>query len=675
IIRTLAYIKRASPEAVASMTVSEREEELIYYLNNTPFLICLDGLERILIAYAQLDAAKKSEDELDALTSNKLSNLDNPSEKNIRYKYYLRKAINPRIGVFLKRLSQVVSSKILISSRLIPADLQDKFGKLIPGVNVEFLTGLQDEDAINLWRKYDVSGDRKYLVSLFNSFENYPLLIRSLAGEVSNYRPAPGNLEVWREHNENFNPFNESLISKRSHVLSYSFRGLSRFERNTLIIIAAFRMPCTYDTLVAVLIEQNRIVLNEQILDATLSKLEDRGLIGWDRQVNRYDLHPIVRGVIWNNLAEPAKLLAYKYIQTHFESLPIFSFDEITIDDLSPVIELYNSLVGQNEYNKAFELFSSYLDHITQFKFNASLLRIELLEALIVEGKPALQSSYVSNFYLGLGYSYLFIGNLEKALSCMQKYEGVDTTSYGNLTNIYRLLGDLTEASKYASEGLALNAKDPFIMGFWGWILAARGDDSAVEVLEAALKGNKDKKRLDFVALNYVYLSRYYCWNESYSKALEFAQQSLVYAKKVNFHRDEIRANRALGYVFLNTKKLNKAEEHLLNALNLARGNMLDEEILALIGLAELNFKKKAYGNVRELAQQAEGLIERGSYMIYKAELLLLLGELELVEGSVEQAISHFSEALELSKNRNRGIVFYWGYKKALRRLEEIDGK
>ncbi len=37
-------------------------------------------------------------------------------------------------------------------------------------------------------------------------------------------------------------------------------------------------------------------------LDAALSELEDRGLLGWDRRANRYDLHPIVRGVAWNGL-------------------------------------------------------------------------------------------------------------------------------------------------------------------------------------------------------------------------------------------------------------------------------------------------------------------------------------------------------------------------------------
>src|SRR5690606_16506949 len=107
--------------------------------------------------------------------------------------------------------------------------------------------------------------------------------------------------------------------------------------------IAAFRMPASYDTLSAVLVRKslrlrrsdrakfsNRDLLAKSInevrwyrkkytkriptpfksepeLDATLTDLEDRGLLGWDKIANRYDLHPIVRGVTWEALEEGGK--------------------------------------------------------------------------------------------------------------------------------------------------------------------------------------------------------------------------------------------------------------------------------------------------------------------------------------------------------------------------------
>ena len=41
---------------------------------------------------------------------------------------------------------------------------------------------------------------------------------------------------------------------------------------------------------------------NESDLVTVLTDLEDRGLIGWDRRANRYDLHPIVRAVTWGGV-------------------------------------------------------------------------------------------------------------------------------------------------------------------------------------------------------------------------------------------------------------------------------------------------------------------------------------------------------------------------------------
>ena len=62
---------------------------------------------------------------------------------------------------------------------------------------------------------------------------------------------------------------------------------------------------------------------NDRELDATLTELEDRGLLGWDRRANRYDLHPIVREVAWNGLDRPARQGMYAGLQDHFESLPV----------------------------------------------------------------------------------------------------------------------------------------------------------------------------------------------------------------------------------------------------------------------------------------------------------------------------------------------------------------
>jgi hypothetical protein len=50
------------------MPSARREAELLGILDREPFLVVLDGLERILIAYASMDAARMADDVLDEKT-------------------------------------------------------------------------------------------------------------------------------------------------------------------------------------------------------------------------------------------------------------------------------------------------------------------------------------------------------------------------------------------------------------------------------------------------------------------------------------------------------------------------------------------------------------------------------------------------------------------------------
>ena len=70
VTRALAYVSRRPRAEVQSLTVPEREERLLAILDREPFLVVLDGFERLLVAYAGLDAARLADDELDVRTAN-----------------------------------------------------------------------------------------------------------------------------------------------------------------------------------------------------------------------------------------------------------------------------------------------------------------------------------------------------------------------------------------------------------------------------------------------------------------------------------------------------------------------------------------------------------------------------------------------------------------------------
>jgi len=321
VTRALAYVTHRPLNEVQQIPAPDRETQLLAALDCEPFLLVLDGLERILIAYARMDAAHLSDDGYDKHTANFVANafgLPASVAQSFTGEHRLRKTADPRAGSFLRKLAKVRASRILVSTRLYPADLQAGTGASLPGCYAFFLSGLSDDGALELWRAFGVTGSRDTLLPLFNRVGNHPLLIQALASEVAQYRPAPGDFERWLRGNPDFNPFSLPLVQVKSHVLEFALRGLDDEAKQVLRTIAAFRMPASYDTLAALIStikvqpkrrgwldaligkRQEPETISEQELDAILVELEDRGLVGWDKRANRYDLHPIVRGVVWS---------------------------------------------------------------------------------------------------------------------------------------------------------------------------------------------------------------------------------------------------------------------------------------------------------------------------------------------------------------------------------------
>src|SRR5207247_9132092 len=130
-------------------------------------------------------------------------------------------------------------------------------------------------------------------------------------------------------------------------VLEFALRGLDDKNWKVLRTIAAFRMPANYDALAAVLTGETKPCADERELDAALSELDDRGLLGWDKRANRYDLHPIVRDVVWDKSDADTKRSVLESLNAHFESIPMVPDQQVTnLADLPPALDLCNQLAG-----------------------------------------------------------------------------------------------------------------------------------------------------------------------------------------------------------------------------------------------------------------------------------------------------------------------------------------
>ena len=268
--RTLAYVSGLPLGQVKEMRASEQRQELLAALDREPYLIVLDGLERLLLAYARPDAAYLADDDLDRRTANTVADalgLPQSAAASFTGQSRLRITADPRAGAFLRRLATIGASRVLSTSRLYPADLQTVTGTSVQGAAAYFIDGLSDDDAVNLWRAFGVTGGRDELITLFNTFGNYPLLIRALAGEVARFRPAPSDFGKWRQAHTEFDPFQLPIVQRKSHVLQYALSGLTDTENRVLHTVAAFRAPATYDTLAALLVGPDKPCPDEAALE------------------------------------------------------------------------------------------------------------------------------------------------------------------------------------------------------------------------------------------------------------------------------------------------------------------------------------------------------------------------------------------------------------------------
>src|SRR6266498_3118397 len=697
VIRALVYVSKRSREDIEKNTKpGEREEQLLQILDREPYLLVLDGLERILIAYARMDAARLSDDDLDQKAANyvaKAYGLPESAGQSFVGQHLLRKTTDPRAGSFLRKLSNVRSARILVSTRLYPADLQSITGEPVKGCAAIFLRGLDDNDALDLWRAFHVSGSREMLLPLFNKFENHPLLLQSLASEVGNYRRAPGDFERWQKDHPKFDPFSLPMTQVKGHVLGFAMQGLYKNARKVLETIAGFRMPAHYDTLAAIFIGEGKLFPTELGLDQALKELEDRGLLGWDKRSNRYDLHPIVRGVVWNRLPDTTRSNVFASLQIHFDSVSRIEFGDITsIEDLTPTIELYNTLVGLGHYDDAYSLFIDRLNLEMLFKLSVNRQRAELLEMLYPRGleQPLISDSNHGSALLDLGGAYQANGQLKRAESLFRQAlirdQNKSDKSNVLIDLIYlipglQMCGDFFNALALALQVLAIarDKKDQIheheILGLLGAFFSTIGQVSNANIVfrRARFLVDKDivKDAVHFLGINPL-KARQALWIRDFSTSQVLAKE-LLSTSYVFGESSIVPATRIQGLSALGLDKLTEANEHLHQALTKARAvNLVEEEIQVLIALAELRCRQKDVKDAREMLDDVWELAERAPYPLFHADAFNVLAQIERDEGNKDKAIEAAIKAYRLAWCDGPPYAYHWGLQKAKGHLKEL---
>lgn len=706
VTRTLAYVSRRPLDEVHKLPIAEREDQLLRILDREPFLLGLDGLERVLTAYAGLDAAYlRDEDALDKETANRVAGapgLPQSAGQSVVGKHKLRMTADPRAGRFLRELARVGASRILVSTRLYPADLQAPGGAPSPHCYARFLTGLDDHDALDLWRTYGAKGSREVMLPVFQAFGKHPLLLQLLAYEVAEFREAPGDFDAWRAANPEFNPFGLELANVQSHVLLHAMRGLSPAELRTLRVIAAFRMPASMDTLKALLIRLGEDddpaqkpfgALSE--LDRALTVLEDRGLLGWDRRANRYDLHPMVRGVVWAGLDDAIRTDLYGALRVHFEAMPkIRNYLAVeTLDELSSAIELYNILTGLQLFDEAFKLFTDRLSNAMLYRLSASRLREELLERLFIDGlevPPRLSQPKSQCIAIhGLAKGYKLRGRPGAAVSLYQIAHEValrDNDKHSRAVNLrnaaeaLRQCGRLRSAARLARAALTISRerRDGFgedvSLTRIGWTLATCGAPrEATTAWRRAVRIRQAEGRRPGEGVTNGFIAQVALWRGEGTLAGRAADLAWEQASIRRNERDFIRAARLQGAAALQSGDFARASERLHHALLRARAvDVVEHEIPTLVSLAEFHHQQGDSAHAGAMLDDVWDAAERGPYPLFHADALNVLAQIERDAGNAEAAVEAATKAYRLAWCDGPPYAYHWGLEKAKAHLAAL---
>jgi hypothetical protein len=337
--RALAYITGQPLASFQKKKTAVLGDLLLRHLQANPWLLILDGLERVLVAYHRFDAAQLADEE--AGTTDQIAHRDPCA------------AIRPEDDDLLRALAVAAPSKIIITSRLIPRVLLNTASQPIPGVLRVPLPGLRPTDAEALLRTCGVSGDSKEMQNYLKSHcDCHPLVIGVLAGLINDYLPDRGDFDAWAaapNGGGQLNLANLDLVQKRNHILHIALNALPPKSRQLLSTLALLSEAVDYPTVSAlnphlpteikeveipvkpentwrwermsdeekvlalgnyqealkhyqeyeralnVRLQSSEFFTAPQELAKTVRDLERRGLLQYDTHAKRYDLHPVVR--------------------------------------------------------------------------------------------------------------------------------------------------------------------------------------------------------------------------------------------------------------------------------------------------------------------------------------------------------------------------------------------
>jgi tetratricopeptide (TPR) repeat protein len=336
------------------------------------------------------------------------------------------------------------------------------------------------------------------------------------------------------------------------------------------------------------------------------------------------------------------------------------------------------------------------LSDATLYRLSANRQRVELLEMLFPDGLeqvPRLSSRGSQGYTLNtLAAGYHFNGQPGRAATLLRRSNTMasemkddDNFSIGlcNLSYTLLLSGALSGSETAARNALVITREqhDRFweagSLQWLGTTMAARGiENESRSALSRSLQMFVAQSEKQPEGTVFSYLAQRALWLDKLALALSFANRAWKLAHVRKYEADFIRAARVQGEVILGLNDFAVADERLHYALTRARMvNLVEEELPALVALAELRRRQGDIQAARELLDDVWDAAERGPYPLFHADAYNVLAQIERDEGNREKAVEAAEGAYRLAWCNGPPLAYHWGLGKARKHLQELSAE
>jgi tetratricopeptide (TPR) repeat protein len=343
------------------LVLARATRTLLAALKSSPYVVVLDGFELLLNGYASYQPERPAS-EVPAPA---------PGEPD-------RFALRAAREFFKDLATPPCRSRLLITSRIFPADLRAPGGDVPRGCQLVKGFPFDPQDALRLWRKEGCSGDDDDLLTIFEKFACHPLWIQIFAKRVKGSLNPRGDFEAWcAVHPQSELTQGSDLWQSDHRGLEFALDGLGPGRLKTLQVLSRMRRLDVPKALDDLFVRHDgpsdgwKAFASHGELVHGIEELVSRGLLVQDEATGGLAMHPIIRDAVFRRVGPTDRDEIRTALRDYYDRR-IQARDAVLAtqagdlaggrDALADLIDLCWLLAELGQHREAFELFERRID-------------------------------------------------------------------------------------------------------------------------------------------------------------------------------------------------------------------------------------------------------------------------------------------------------------------------